>query len=338
MRLTIIMRYSVLVVLTLWVSFDAYAESAPPITFATLTMENDIIAGEDGGYTNGLAFSWAYAGFDEFEQVDLPRWMRFLSEDLYISTMTKKRRAVSYQIAQGMQTASDIEVEGLSEDEPPYAGLLIWKGTLYAYDSQVTDRLSLSLGVVGPASGAEQSQKWVHKVTGSDEPKGWDHQIENELVFRLQAERYWNLLRLSNESDFGFEVVSNALVGIGNLKSDIGGGLGLRVGFNLASSFSTSSTLPGREINPLAGMSGRNWYFFIHATTVYVANSIAIDGNTFESSHSVALKHQQSIGSFGFAVNRGDWGLVVSMARSTDQYEGQSGKSKFGSFSFSYRY
>ena len=48
--------------------------------------------------------------------------MYFLADDLYISTMTQKRRAVSYQIGQGMQTASDIQLEELSEDEPPYVG------------------------------------------------------------------------------------------------------------------------------------------------------------------------------------------------------------------------
>jgi hypothetical protein len=308
------------------------------VNFATLTIENDIIAGDDGGYTNGLAFSWAHGGFDAFNDSNTPSWINALSENLYISTMPGKRRAVSYMVAQGMQTSSDIERKELAEDEPPYAGELIWKATLYAFDDSVSDRLSLSLGVVGPLSGAEHAQKFVHKITGSDEPEGWDHQLENEFVFRLGAQRFWSLWRSSSGNDTQVEVLGNTQIGVGNLKSDLGAGLGFRWGNNLASSFATASTIPGREINPLAGLSGFNWNFFIHVTGLYVANNILIDGNTFESSHSVPLKHGQAIGSLGFALNRGSWGFVISAARSSDQYEGQEDASKFGSFSFTYKY
>jgi len=309
-----------------------------PVNFATLTIENDIIAGDDGGYTNGLAFSWAHGGFNEFDETAIPSWMHFLTKGLYISNMEGKRRAVSYMVAQGMQTASDIELKELVLNEPAYAGLLIWKGTLYAFDDHVSDRLSLVLGVVGPASGAEQAQKVVHSMTGSEEPEGWDHQLENEPTFRLGVERFVSLWRSSASKGTAFEIVGNGLIGVGNLKSDTGAGLGFRWGSNLASSFATASTIPGREINPLAGLSGVNWTIFFHTTGLFVANDILIDGNTFETSHSVPLTHWQAIGSLGFALNRGNWGVVVSAARSTDQYEIQEEDSKFGSFSFTYKY
>jgi len=332
--------YQKIVILLLFAAVcnEAFGESQQPVSFATLTIENDIIAGVDGGYTNGLAFSWAHAGFNQFSETNIPSWMHSISKNLYISTMPGKRRGVSYMIAQGMQTSSDILVEKLIDDEPPYAGLLAWKGTLYAFDEDTSDRLSLILGVVGPASGAEYAQKGVHKLTGSDEPKGWDNQLENELVFRLGAERFWSFWRSSSNNSTALEVIGNGQIGIGNLRSDLGAGLGFRWGNNLASSFATASTLPGREINPLAGSSGFNWNVFIHATGRYVVNNIFIDGNTFKNSHSVSLRHPQAIGSLGFALNRGSWGFVISMARSTNQYEKQEEHSKFGSFSFTYRY
>ncbi len=335
----IIFQKLVVLMLCFFVCIGVLAEPKKNlINFATLTIENDIIAGVDGGYTNGLAFSWAHAGFNEFDESTIPSWMHFLSKDLYISDMEGKRRAVSYMVAQGMQTASNIELKELVIGEPSYAGLLAWKGTLYAFDDYVSDRLSLVLGMVGPASGAEQAQKVVHSMTGSDEPKGWDHQLDNEPVFRLGAERFWSLWRSSSSTGIALEIVGNTVVGVGNLKSDVGAGLGFRWGNNLATSFATASTIPGREINPLAGLSGVNWTIFVHATGLYVANNILIDGNTFETSHSVPLKHGQAIGSLGFALNRGSWGFVVSAARSSDQYEGQEEGSKFGSFSFTYRY
>ena len=38
---------------------DFDTDTDDEIDFFTLTIENDIIAGDDGGYTNGLAVSWA---------------------------------------------------------------------------------------------------------------------------------------------------------------------------------------------------------------------------------------------------------------------------------------
>ena len=316
----------------------SFAADSEPVTFATITVENDIIAGVDGGYTNGFAFSWAHAGLNSFADPAVPTWIESLTEGLYISTMPNKKRAISYMVAQGMQTSSDITLPQLIEEEPPYAGLLAWKTTLFAFDSNVSDRLSLVLGIVGPASGAEQAQKVVHKLTGSDEPEGWDNQLENEPVFRIAAERFWRSFHAPVSEGLDFDLMTNVQAGAGTLQSEVGAGLGVRIGNNLAASFATASTLPGREINPLAGTSGSNWYFFIHATSRYVFNSVLIEGNTFERSHGVTLKHAQAIGSYGFALNRGSWGFVISAARSSDQYKGQLESSKFGSFSFTYRF
>ncbi len=114
--------------------------------------------------TNGIGLSWAHAGFTEFSPDNIPRWLHYLSKDLYIGTMPGKQRAVSYAIDQLMQTPSDIKIPALIENEAPYAGLLVWSGNLHAFDDRVADGLSLTLGVVGPLSGAEQAQKWVHAL------------------------------------------------------------------------------------------------------------------------------------------------------------------------------
>jgi len=53
----------------------------------------------------------------------------------------------------------------------------------------VADQLSLYLGAVGPIAFAEESQTAVHSVLSSDDPKGWDNQIENEPVFKIEALR-----------------------------------------------------------------------------------------------------------------------------------------------------
>jgi len=305
--------------------------------YYTITLENDIISGADGGYTNGLGFSWAKGPFNDFNG-NIPSWMHSLTKDLTISTAANKKRAVSYFIAQGMQTANDITISSLVEEDAPYVGLLLWKASLYSFDEEVGDRLSLTLGIVGPASLAEKIQKGVHSLTGSDEPLGWDNQIENEVVFRLSMLRSRQIYQSEVNNGRSFDLVTNLAAGLGTIKSDMGGGLILRYGQGLSRSFQTASHLPGRDINPLAGGTANSWNVYLSLTGSYVLNSIATDGNTFRDSHSVELRHEQSLINFGASFSIGDWAYVISVARGSELYETQQGKTKFGSMSATYNF
>jgi hypothetical protein len=106
-----------------------------------------------------------------------------------------KRRGIAHMFFQRMQTPGDLEKKELIVDDLPYAGLIAWQGTLYAWDDQVTDQFSLYLGAVGPVTLAEETQSLIHDLTHAQEPMGWDNQIENEPVFKIEAQRVWNLYR-----------------------------------------------------------------------------------------------------------------------------------------------
>jgi hypothetical protein len=316
---------------------DAVAAD-PTYDVATLTWENDTFAGEDAGYTNGVAFTWAHVGFERFDDDNLPGWINALSRNLCISTAPGRDRAVSYQIAQMMQTPEEIEIPTLIEDDLPYAGLLAWSVNLHAFDRRVADKLSLTLGVVGPISGAEATQKWVHDVVDADKPEGWDHQIENEPVFQISAERLWRLAHSESESGVGFDVIGIGRGGVGTLASRAGVGLSLRFGRELERSFPTASAMPGREVNPLAGSVRGGWSIFVNQFVEYVANDIGVDGNTFENSHSVPLEHWQAQSVAGFAFGIGRWGFLLSAVDGSDRFEGQDVNTRFGSLSVTYQY
>ena len=53
--------------------------------------------------------------------------------------------------------------------------------------------LTLSLGIVGPGSGAENLQNSFHDLIGQDHPNGWGGQIQNTPVVQLLHERTWRL-------------------------------------------------------------------------------------------------------------------------------------------------
>jgi len=317
------------------ISLPSFSEEAE--NWITITSENDIIAGDDGGYTNGIAVSWGHGAFDSFDD-NIPDWMNWLTEDLWIATDKDKRRAVSYLIAQQMFTPADIEVETLILDDRPYAGILMWQGTLHSFDDNVSDRISLLLGLLGPDSGAEKAQEFVHELTGSDEPKGWDHQLENEAMIRLEWTRLWRLHNGSLGSSMEYDFIGTTLASAGNYRSDLGLGLGFRVGSNLGKSFAFSSILPGRDINPLAASSTSDWYVFFNVYARHVLNDVALEGNTNGDSHSVDLEHNQHMAVLGAAFNYNRWAFVVSTASGSDQFETQKDDTEFGSISVTYHY
>ena len=308
-----------LVLLLLFMAAGAHAADERRDNWFTVTLENDVFVGKDTGYTNGFALSWAQAGFTEFSPDNLPRWLHYLGKDLYISTMPGKQRAVSYTIGQLMQAPSDLTIPTLIENEAPYAGLLFWSANLHAFDERVADRLSLTLGVVGPLSGAEQTQKWVHDVTGADEPKGWDNQIENEPVFQVSAERLLRLAKFHTDKTVGMDVIGIGNGAVGTIESYLAVGIGARLGRGLDRSFPTASFLPGRQVNPLAGSVTGGWYVFANVQGRFVANDIGINGNTFKDSHSVPLEHWQAAATAVFVVSS------VIVARTRTRWDRWSG-------------
>src|SRR3546814_15174227 len=79
-----------------------------------------------------------------------------------------------------MYTPDDVALRNPPLDDRPYAGWLYGSVGLIAETGRRLDQLELTLGVVGPASLAEQTQKLIHEITDSQEPRGWDTQLENE--------------------------------------------------------------------------------------------------------------------------------------------------------------
>jgi lipid A 3-O-deacylase len=285
--------------------------------FATFIFENDVVTDDsDDGYTSGLGYAWGYAGFNEFDDSNTPGWIQWLSEDLYISTMPDKRRAITYQIFQAITNPTDSDTSELQPDDYPYAGTLTWKVTQYAIDDKVTDTVSLLLGAVGPVSGAEPAQKLVHELTDSVDPQGWDNQLNNEPLFQLGAGRKWRLLDGNITGRTDYDVITAVEGTVGNLSSNADIGVTFRFGTELLKTYPVASLLPAREVNPMTGSAVGNYYVFLSLLGRYQANNIIIDGNsgTFDDDNNsdLDLEHGQNFVSAGFAVSFRSWSLFFS--------------------------
>jgi len=318
------------------------AQAQEPREFATFIFENDVFTDDsDDGYTNGMGYAWGRAGFNEFDDSNTPGWIQWLSEDLYISTMPAKRRAITYQIFQAITTPTDSKTKELQPDDYPYAGTLTWKATQYAIDDDVTDTVSLLLGVVGPASLAEPAQKLVHELTDSQEPEGWDNQLNNEPLFQLGVGRKWRLLDGNITGGTDYDVITAAEGTVGNLSSNADVGVTIRFGTNLLQTYPVASLWPAREVNPLTGTAIGNYYVFLSLMGRYQANYIVIEGNSSafddDNNSDITLEHNQNFVSAGFAASFNSWSLIFSVVdASKDVKEDDDDRYSYGSLSVSW--
>ena len=328
------MKILIIIVLLLFTPLS-YANDEE-LDFFSFTFENDAFTADDGLYSNGLIASWGYNELSSLGGDTLPSWITYLAPKSYLSAEPDKKYAVTYRFAHLIQTAINLSAEELVPEDAPYVGLFAWNGQLSAYDDFSSDQLSLTLGVVGPLSGGHFVQSTVHQAIGSKPPQGWDNQIDNEFVFRLQAQRLWRIY----EHPLGigeFDLITGLNGGVGNLRSDIGAGVGLRWGRALADNFSSASAFPIKKINSV-NTSAHGWYLFVNTSAFYVANDIFMNGNTFKDSHSVSLIHQQFGISAGIMVNLYQWNLVYTLFQQSDQYHGQNETSRYGSITVSYNF
>lgn len=265
------------------------------IDWIGVTLDNDLFVGSDNGYTNGLyvsAFDVGQLSSDDIPTSDiwiLPlRWT--LPDHGVVSAVN------GYTFGQTMSTPSDITIAVPDETELPYSALLAFTNSYVIVTNDYADRVSTTLGIVGPSAFGAESQKTVHKIIGSDEPKGWDTQLKDELVFLLSRAR----VRRNWVSDSGqIDILTYSELSLGTIQSAVSFGVGIRHGTRLGDSYATTLFNSSRSSNP-AAIDGA-WYIYGGINTGYVFNQIFADGNTFRESRSIEYDHEFIGVSAGFA-------------------------------------
>lgn len=199
-----------------------------------LEFANDFFFKKDNQISSGLSLQKHSAVAGGWEGlVDVPRLL--ISCGKFIPTLTKEGLVYRAGIAIGqiIQTPDDSSRSDLIKDDVPYVGALTLQNTWYAYNDDEFRGFEIVMGVVGPASLAEQMQKMVHNWTGNDDPKGWDNQLDTELVVNLNYMRKQKVWRLGNPAELSFDTVISGNIGLGNLFTQASSGLEMRFGHNM---------------------------------------------------------------------------------------------------------
>lgn len=308
-----------------------YASAADDGTLNVIIENDGIISNDDGHFTSGFELNWTFAP-------EATHWTQRVAGALPNGVIQRADRA-SYRLVHQIYTPDNIEDPRLIEDDRPYAGLVY--GGISLYEDlpitsdwlQATD-LHLDVGLVGPSSQADSIQREVHRVTSSDRPRGWQHQLDDEPIVNLNWRRqWWHSSPLAGKQ---FAHGPSVGVALGNFYTYASTGYSVRWGDD-AQGIPTLTPNPGSR-HFLTSPSGWQWYVFANVEGYYMAHNLTLDGNVFSNSHSVDRKEWVGDVSAGLAIAWEDWQVTYSALQRTREFDGQENQDKIGMITLSKRF
>jgi len=340
----------------------------------TARLENDLFAGTDRNYTNGVAFtavSRDIAGRLRTECLPTPvrlhaELIKFLNPGFWSDAGDiAHSQNVVVKFGQSMYTPNDPLRTDLIADDRPYAGLLYvgmsWNRRTHAAqsDTERLDTREITLGVIGPWSLAEPAQNLIHDAIGAERFLGWNHQLKNEPALQLAMDRKFKDYRGDGVIRPGFSADSIRSIGLrlGNIETSVALGIEGRIGWNIPNDFGTYPIRPGAENRPPSAASIRGTsneatriasgpragvHLFGTLEAKYVAHDFSLDGNLFRSSHQVTRRPwvaQAAIGlsAQGLVAGHGAKLAVMRVYR-TREFREQVSNHAYGSVALSIEY
>ncbi len=329
-------RFIAAAVVLFWLTaapFTAGAEESEPTGTLGFVLENDLFYNMDRHYTNGVRLAWV-PDPDTAAPGWSVKWARFLPW-----FPDEGEVHYGYAFGQSMFTPRDITRENPPLRDRPYAGWLYGTIGLGLESGRRLDQFGLALGVVGPASLAEQSQKIVHKVIGSDKPRGWDHQLKNEPGIVITYQRSSRERGTIMFSKYRIDFTPHIGGALGNVFTYGNAGVTLRLGQHLPNDYGPPHIQPGLpgwgDLSPMADFG---WYFFAGVDGRVVARNIFLDGNTFSDSRSVDKKPLVGDLQFGLVLDWSDVRLSYTHVQRTREFQTQDSNDDFGSIAVSFKF
>lgn len=310
----------------------ANAQTADDDQIFTLQLANDYFGNTDQHFTNGFRGAWMPSA------KSVPDWVVKGASYFPLFDPDGKKRVV-FSLGQSIFTPDNLAETALLRDERPYAGWLYGGVGLVSVSDKRLDNIELNVGVVGPASFAEDVQKTWHKWFGFQRPNGWDNQLRNEPGILLNYERKWRTR--TPRKYFGLDTDFTPHVGLslGNVLTQASAGFTVRLGGNLRNHDDYGPprirpSLPGSDY--FIRSDGLSWYVFFGAEGRGVLRNIFLDGNTFRDSHSVDKKPFVGDVQGGVAVVMGRARLAYTHIFRTKEFKTQDDTDQFGSISLSF--
>jgi hypothetical protein len=306
------LRLTALAVLPL-IASSALAESNSAFYFG---LDNDGVFGVDQDYTNGIFFSYS-------TDIELDKDSIFyhLPTEPFKQGLDNEMKW-SIQMGQKMWTPSDLTASEPQPGERPYAGLLFAEASLYALDDDQVSYFGLMLGTTGDNALTEHSQKFVHSLTGSPDPNGWDYQIYEQVVLNLNHKNDQRHFYQPQESGWGSEFSTNYRAMLGNFRTEVAVGGLYRWGYQLHDSFGSTNISNEASLNPaMIRRAKTGGYFFGGIEGRYRFNDITIDGDRPDEVPETNVENLQATAVLGAVGYYRGWGISFSIAAKSKDFE-----------------
>jgi len=295
--------------------------------------ENDLFFNTDRHYTNGTALAYTTPALDADD------WAVSAADVLPVFQDHGRNYEVraTYELGQDMFTPDNTTLANPDPKDRPYAGFLFAAvGVLSKTDNRM-DQLQLQLGVVGPASLAEDAQKFVHTILGDALPKGWSHQLRDEPGLELTYDRTYRTPKVHLPADLALDFAPHMGVAIGNVYDYVNAGAMARFGFNLPDDYGPMRLDPS--------LPGANFFEPKHDFSVYafagvdgrvVGRNLFLQGNSFQSGPRVDAN--LLVGDFliGAAIETRWFRIAFTHDFRSKEFKTQTSTDQFGAVSLSF--
>jgi lipid A 3-O-deacylase len=283
----------------------------------------------DRFYVNGMRLGWTSP------TTVVPNFLADLGHTLWGSGQQR----VAVDLTQQIYTPADTAFTVPNPLDRPYAGVLLGNFSLMNDSDDTRSVLTLSLGVVGPAAGAEQVQNGFHNLIGQNPTLGWSGQIQNTPAIEILHERTWRL-PLGSVAGLETDVLPSLTVGLGDLRDYLQTGVTVRFGRGLDSDFGVPRLRPGLSggdafvpTRPVA------WYVFAGVDGQAVAYDMLLQSSPFRGGPHVSMVWDVGEIQGGFAIMFHGARLTLAYIAQTQEFNGQTGGlHQFGSASLSVRF
>ncbi len=241
-------------------------------------------------------------------------------------------------IGQRIYTPANTDITPPDPGDRPYAGWLYLMTDVRTRATPTIDHLTITVGMVGPASGARQTQDFIHTALGEVESKGWDTQVRNRATFMAAYERAWPGIASGRFAGQSWDLATRVGASVGTPLTYADAGAVLRYGRTLPADLPVTHISLGPPRDGFRGAPAFGWYVWTGIDTRAVAYNTFIDGNTFDGGPNVSLER------FGYDVQVGiaaAWPKArvgFTLVERSREFKGQAGSDKYGQLAISFPY
>jgi lipid A 3-O-deacylase len=224
--------------------------------FVRLQYENDFFTATDYYYSQGMNAEFVHPHFNNF----------FLSRIL-VSGHDAQQKGIAFE--HNGFTPTSTNSDSILYGDRPFAATLTARIFSMSYHSGLQGRVtsSFTFGIIGPSAGGKAVQSTIHQWIDDDQPKGWQHQIQNDIVLKYNVGLERNLFHIPDR------LLVNGLASaqVGTLNTKLTGGIVLvagKVNAKLTNSFGAKSRYEGKRTFTFHGYCQPLVHFIAHDATL----------------------------------------------------------------------